>query len=103
MDRMGLTAEECRFLEDGLVAIFVKGIYDRYTRYRRDHAILGECLPYTQFMKQLRKSDLYVGDRAVMFADTSRKAVLLNYDLLRQRCDIEGFLQSQVEPLTGET
>ena len=103
IDRMGLTADEFRTTKDGYAAFHFRGFYDRYTQYRRDHAILGECLPYTQFMKQLRKSDLYVGDRAVMFADTSRKAVLLNYDLLRQRCDIEGFLQSQVEPLTGET
>lgn len=102
IDRMGLTADEFRTTKDGYAAFHFRGFYDRYTQYRRDHAILGECLPYTQFMKQLRKSDLYVGDRAVMFADTSRKAVLLNYDLLRQRCDIEGFLQSQVEPLTGE-
>lgn len=103
IDRMGLTADEFRTTKDGYAAFHFRGFYDRYTQYRRDHAILGECLPYTQFMKQLRKSDLYMGDRAVMFADTSRKAVLLNYDLLRQRCDIEGFLQSQVEPLTGET
>ena len=103
IDRMGLTADEFRTTKDGYAAFHFRGFYDRYTQYRRDHAILGECLPYTQFMKQLRKSDLYVGDRAVMFADTSRKSVLLNYDLLRQRCDIEDFLQSQVEPLTGET
>ena len=41
MDRMGLSDEECRYLDDGNVAIHFRGIYDRYTQYRRDHAILG--------------------------------------------------------------
>ena len=99
IDRMGLTNDECRILEDGNVAIHFRGIYDRYTQYRRDHAIMGECLAYGQFMKQLRKSDMYIETKVVRFGDDTKKAVLLNYPLLRQRCDVEGFLQSQVEPL----
>ena len=96
---MGLTADECRMLEDGNVAIWFKGIYDRYTQYRRDHAILGECLPYNQFMKQLRKSDLYVCDRTVMLGDNRRKGTILDYGTLKRRCDVDGFLQAQIEPL----
>ena len=99
IDRMGLTADECRMLEDGNVAIWFKGIYDRYTQYRRDHAILGECLPYNQFMKQLRKSDLYVCDRTVMLGDNRRKGTILDYGTLKRRCDVDGFLQAQIEPL----
>ena len=99
IDRMGLTADECRMLEDGNVAIWFKGIYDRYTQYRRDHAILGECLPYGQFMKQLRKSDLYVCDRTVMLGDNRRKGTILDYGTLKRRCDVDGFLQAQIEPL----
>ena len=99
IDRMGLTADECRMLEDGNVAIWFKGIYDRYTQYRRDHAILGECLPYGQFMKQLRKSDLYVCDRTVMLDDNRRKGTILDYGTLKRRCDVDGFLQAQIEPL----
>ncbi len=101
ISRMGLTADEFRTTQDGYAAFHFRAFYDRYTQYRRDHAIVGECLPYTQFMKQLRKSDLYIADRAVVFEDARHKAVLLNYDLLRQRCDIEGFLATQVEPLIG--
>lgn len=50
-------------------------------------------------MKQLRKSDLYLETRNVRIGEDQRKAVLLNYALLRQRCDVDGFLKSQVEPL----
>lgn len=103
MDRMGLTADECRFLEGGIVAIHIKGIYDRYTRYRRDNAIVVECLPYAQFMKQLRKSDLFVETRTVRFGDDPKKAVILNYELLRKKCDVDGFLHSYAVPLSSGT
>ena len=99
MDRMGLNEDECRRLDGDVIALHVKGFYDRYTQYRREHAIMGECLPYAQFMKQLRKSDLYLETRNVRIGEEQRKAVLLNYALLRQRCDVDGFLKSQVEPL----
>ena len=101
IDRMGLTADEFRTLPDGNAAFFFKGFYDRYTQYRRDHAIVGECLPYSQFIKQLRKSDLFVEAKTIRFGEDTKHAMILNYPLLRSRCDIDGFLQSQVEPLTG--
>ena len=99
IDRMGLTADECRMLEDGNVAIWFKGIYDRYTQYRRDHAILGECLPYGQFMKQLRKSDLFIEGKVIQIGEDVKRGTILNYPLLRQRCDVDGFLHTHVEPL----
>ena len=101
MDRMGLAAEECRFLEDGLVAIHMKGIYDRYTRYRRENAIQVECLPYAQFMKQLRKSDLFVENKMIRFGDDTKRCVVLNYAVMRKKCDVEGFLHCYAAPLTG--
>lgn len=100
IDRMGLTNDECRMLEDGNIAIHFRSVYDRFTQYRRDHAITGECLAYAQFMKQLRKSDLYIEDRTVRFGNDPKKGIILNYPLIRQRCDVEGFLQLQIEPLT---
>lgn len=99
IDRMGLTADECRMLEDGNVAIWFKGIYDRYTQYRRDHAILGECLPYGQFMKQLRKSDLFIEGKVIQIGEDVKRGTILNYPLLCQRCDVDGFLHTHVEPL----
>ena len=101
IDRMGLTTDEFRTLPDGNAAFFFKGFYDRYTQYRRDHAIIGECLPYSQFIKQLRKSDLFVEAKTIRFSEDTKHAMILNYPLLRSRCDIDGFLQSQVEPLTA--
>ena len=60
-----------------------------------------ECLPYAQFMKQLRKSDLFVETRTVRFGDDPKKAVILNYELLRKKCDVDGFLHSYAVPLSA--
>jgi hypothetical protein len=78
---------------DTLVAINLKRCYDRFTKYRRDHAISGECLEYRQFTKQLRGSDLFVAYRTVAFSNTAARAFVLDYRLLLERCDIEGFDQ----------
>lgn len=103
MDRMGLDPDSCKELEGGaLIAIHFKSVYDRLTKYRRDFAIVGECLPYAQFMRQLRKSDLYVESRAVRFGSDTRKAILLDYRLLRQRCDVSGFMGTEIKPLSGD-
>lgn len=102
IDRMGLDDEECRMLDDGTkVAIHFKTVYDRYTKYRRDHAILGECLSYAQFMRQLRKSDLYSDARSMRFSSEVRWATILHYSLLRERCDVEGFRHITTTPLEG--
>ena len=91
MDRMGLDEEQCRVMNDGKdIAIHFKGAYDRYTKYRRDHAILGECLTYSQFMRQLWKSDLYIETKVVRFGNETKKAAILDYAMLAQRCDVSG-------------
>ncbi len=103
MDRMGLSADNCRMLESGLIAIHFKSAYDLFTKYRRDYAIVGECLTYPAFMRQLRKSDLYVEDKPIRFDGELRKATVLNYALLKQRCDVAGFMNTEVEALNGVT
>jgi len=93
MARMGLTfGLDWKTLEnDTLVAINLKRCYDRFTKYRRDHAITGECLEYRQFTKQLRGSDLFVAYKPVNFNNTTAQAFILDYRLLLERCDIQGF------------
>jgi len=100
MDRMGLTDEECKFLEQGRVAIHFKGVYDRFTRYIRENAITTEHLQYNQFMKQLRNSDLYLGDRTVrMGSGDPKKTAVLDFEAIQMRCDVDGFIKSQAVPL----
>jgi ABC-type dipeptide/oligopeptide/nickel transport system ATPase component len=100
IDRMGLTDEECRFLKDDQVALYFKGFYDRFTRYIRENAIMVEHLQYNQFMKQLRKSALYVETKPVrMGGGELRKVVILNFAEMQRTCEVEGFLKSQAAAL----
>lgn len=100
MDRMTVSPEYCAFSKDGKeVAFLFARFYDQYTKYRRDHAIYGECLPYNQFIKQLKKSDLFVGYKTARIGPGTPKAYVLNYELIRQRCDVTGFLGTDVPPL----
>ena len=94
MDRMGLTNDECRFLGDGTVAIYFKGCYDRFTRYIRENAITAEYLQYSQFMRQLKRSSMYVDTRSVRFADGNVKsATVLDYNVIRERCDVDALIR----------
>ena len=102
MSRMGLDPRsEYAILNDGKVlAIWLNHVYDKYTKYRKDYAILGETLTYAQFKKQLRHSDYYLDSNVLkrMGSDV-RKVWLLNYELLSVRCDVSGFQITEVEPL----
>ena len=60
-----------------------------------------ECLPYAQFMKQLRKSDLFVESKTVRFGDDPKRAVILHYDLMQKKCDVDGFLHDYAAPMAG--
>ena len=77
----------------------VKRFYDRYTKYRRDHAIVGECLDYRQFTKQLRNSDLFISYMPFHFDDGQARAFVLDYRLLLERCDIESLDGTAIEPI----
>lgn len=100
MDRMTLNEEYCTFSKDGKeVAFLFARFYDQYTKYRRDHAIYGECLPYNQFIKQLKKSDLFLAFKTVRMGSGTPKAYVLDYELIQQRCNVSGFLGTDVPPL----
>ena len=100
MARMGLAfGLDWKTLEnDTLVAINLKRCYDRFTKYRKDHAITGECLEYRQFTRQLRGSDLFVAYKPVNFSNTTAQAFVLDYRLVLERCDIQGFDHVNMTP-----
>jgi putative DNA primase/helicase len=102
MSRMGLDPRsEYAILNDGKVlAIWLNHVYDKYTKYRKDYAILGETLTYAQFKKQLQHSDYYLDSNVTkrMGSDV-RKVWLLNYELLSMRCDVSGFEITDIKPL----
>ena len=102
LSRMGLDpGSEFRITEDGKVlALWLAHVYDRYTKYRKDYAIVGETLSYAQFKRQLQHSDLFLGNNVpVRIGGDLRKVWTINFELLKSRCDVSGFELTEVEPL----
>ncbi|MCL2071168.1 MAG: DNA primase [Oscillospiraceae bacterium] len=74
------------------LCLHLAGIYDKYTRYRRDCAILGEVLTYSQFKKQLQFSEFFVEkNRTKRFGDETKKVWIIDFHKLFQQCDVAGF------------
>ena len=102
MDRMGLDDTVCRITENETqVAFFINGFYDRFTKYVRDHAIVCECKTLGGFKRDLVKSDLYIITKNVRFSDDTKRAHVLNYEMLKKRCEITGFGRHGATPLYG--
>ena len=102
MSRMGLDPKtEYVILDDGKVlALWLNHVYDAYTKYRKDYAIVGETLSYAQFKKQLQHSDFFIESNVQKrIGSDNRKVWTLNYELLKARCDVSGFEITEVEPL----
>jgi hypothetical protein len=107
MVRMNLKYEKDYTLEDSgkTLCIRLKRVYDDYTRYRRDHAILGEVLGYTDFHRQLERTDYFISKNETRYFNGKKTRVwCLDYELLRTVCDIEEFCDSDsVVPANEQT
>ena len=102
MSRMGLDPKsEYSITDDGKVlALWLNHVYDRYTKYRKDYAIMGETLTYAQFKKQLQHSDYFLESNVLKrLGSDVRRVWSLNYELIKTRCDVSGFEITEVEPL----
>ena len=103
MARIGLDPKNDYFVEDGgkVLCIWLSGVYDRYTKYRRDHAIVGEVLSAADFQKQLRQSDVLIEASVLKrVGSMSRRMWVVNLEMLAQRCDVTGFLVGEATPMT---
>ena len=101
MARMGLeNGIDWTLTDEGrCLALNLKHCYDRFTKYRRDHAIIGECLEYRQFTRQLRASDLFVAYKPVRFSNGLAKSFVLDYSAILARCDIDSFENTAIPPV----
>ena len=88
--------------DGGTMYIRLAQIYDQYTRYRREYAVMGEVLPYSQFRKQLMHSDLLIqGNMQRKFNGVNSRCFAIDYALLKERCEVSEFeLPDEAMPLT---
>ena len=81
------------------LCLWLAGIYDRYTRYRKDCAILGETLTYSQFKKQLEHSEFFVTkNKSKRMGEDVKKVWVVDFTALSKRCDIAGFIKESTSP-----
>ena len=101
MARMKLDPKVYYKIEEGKLYLWLTPVYDLYTKYRKDYAIIGEVLTYAQFKKQLQHSEYYIaGNEQKRIGTGNHKCWVIDYDLLRKNCDVSGFEVTEIEPLT---
>ena len=104
MSRMSLKLGVDYAMENNneFLCLCLAGVYDRYTRYRRDCAIIGEVLTYSKFKKQLAHSEFFVEkNRTKRFGNDTKRVWVVDFVKLSQRCDVSGFIRENpdAEPL----
>ena len=101
MARMKLDPKVYYKIDGRQLALWLTPVYDLYTKYRKDYAIVGEVLTYAQFKKQLQHSEYFIASNQQKRIGTeNRKCWIINYGLLRKNCDVTGFEVTEIEPLT---
>lgn len=101
MARMQLDPLYCDMKGDQLF-LRLSNIYDQYTKFRKDYAIVGEVLTYKQFQQQLRHSDLFIASNVQhRFGKdkTNQKCWVVDYKTLCECCDASGFDITGIDPL----
>jgi hypothetical protein len=95
--RMGLKANK-DFVFDCAgrhLCLCLSNIYDRYTRYRRDYAVLGEVLRYGDFRQQLEYSEYFIDkNKPKRVGETTKKVWVVDYERLSRVCDVSGFMEA---------
>ncbi|MDD4774851.1 MAG: hypothetical protein PHZ09_14815, partial [Eubacteriales bacterium] len=102
MSRMGLDPKsEYAIIDNGTVlALRLNVVYDKFTRYCKDHAIKSEILPYVQFRQQLAHTEYFIEKNVVKrIGSEVQRVFTLDYKMLKGRCDVSGFEISVVQPL----
>lgn len=94
MALMGLDGKTEYNLSDDKTKLFIRlsQVYDKYTKYRKDYAIVGEVLTYAQFKKQLMHSDVFLQHNVQhKFNGKNCKCWVIKYQTLLEHCDVSGF------------
>ena len=101
MARMKLDPKVYYKIDGERLYLWLTPVYDLYTKYRKDYAIVGEVLTYAQFKKQLQHSEYFIAaNEQKRIGTDNHKCWVIDYELLRKNCDITGFEVTEIEPLT---
>lgn len=100
MARMKLDPKTVYCIEGGKLYLWLTQIYDLYTKYRKDYAVVGETLTYAQFKKQLQHTEYFIASNEQKRIGTeNHRCWVVDYELLAKRCDVTGFEVTDIQPL----
>ena len=106
MSRMDLNPLTDYFLDQKTKRLFLRlsKVYDMYTKYRKDYAVVGEVLPYAQFRKQLMHSDLFLeANVQKRINGMNTKCWVIDYQKMLERgLDVTGFERSIEDVISME-
>jgi hypothetical protein len=75
---------------------FGNNLYDRYTKYRKDHAVVGEVLTDRQFLKQLEHTEYCLEkNKTERIGGKPCKIWIIDFEKLSNACNVSGFLTVQ--------
>ena len=96
--RLKLGEEYCFENNGQYLCIWMKAVYDKYTKYRKDYAIVGEVLERGQWLKQLQNSVYYIDSNVVKrFGKATHRCWVLDLHRLSKACDVSEFVQQEDE------
>ena len=105
MARMNLNPLTDYYLDPKTQRLYLRlsKVYDKYTKYRKDYAVTGEILPYTQFRKQLMHSDLFLeANVQKKINGMNTKCWVIDYQkMLEHGLDVSGF-ETSIEDLMSQ-
>ena len=69
-------------------------VYDKYTKYRKDYAIIGTVLTANEFRRQFGKSAFCAkANTTIRMKGEATKVWKVDFEALSQVCDVSGFLR----------
>ena len=95
ISRMGLSDDECRYLDENTVALHIPGFYDRFTKYIRDHNIKFDNLQMKDFMKHLKMSKMFIEQKQVRLENgrgENQRCFILSIPEIQKHCMVDGFM-----------
>jgi hypothetical protein len=100
MSRMKLKqGEDYAFENNGqFLCLWLCGVYDKFTKYKKDYAIGGETLTLAAFRKQFERCEFFVEkNRKKRFGDVTKNVWVLDFSMLSRDCDVSGFVRNEAE------
>ena len=96
MARMKLKQNDDYAFENNgqFLCLHLAGVYDRFTGYCKNNAVMIEIISHNLFRKQLEHSDFYVEkNRLKKMGEVPKRVWVLDFHKLSAVCDVSGFVK----------